>query len=532
MHVDHDTTAMDPVVHERRWKILGVLCLSLLVVMIANTSMNVALPVLSRDLGATSSDLQWFVDAYSLVFAGLLFTAATLGDRFGRKGTLQAGLVVFGLSAAAAAALVGSPGQLIAVRAIMGIGGALVMPATLSILTNVFPREERAKAVGLWAGISGGGTALGPVLTGFLLEHYSWHAVFAVNIPFVLVAFVAVAVLVPRSRNPERTPIDVLGAALSTIGLSSVVYAVIEAPHHGWLAPETLLVAGGGFLVMGAFVLWELRAAHPMLDVRLFKIPAFGVSSLTLTLVFFALMGTFFSVSLLLQLVYGYSPLEAAVRMLPVSVVMVAVAPRAAGLVARYGKRVVVTVGMGTLAAGIATMSTLDARSPYLQLLAALALTAAGMALAMAPTTDLLMSAVPRAQAGMGSAMNDTTRELGGSLGVAVFGSLLASRYASQLAPSLDGLPERVRDASTESLAGALGVAGRAGGERGADLAAAARDAWMSGFSTSLVIAAVIVASASVLAWIALPDAAHDDELVAEPPSDGALEAELALAEA
>ncbi|MGE3619527.1 MAG: MFS transporter [Acidimicrobiia bacterium] len=521
----------DPEIHRRRWKILGVLCLSLVVVMVANTSMNVALPTLSAEVGASQSDLQWLVDAYSLVFAGLLFTAGTLGDRFGRKGFLQAGMAVFGLSALAATLFADSPGQLIAIRAVMGVGGALVMPATLSILTNVFPPHERAKAVATWAGISGGGTALGPVLSGFLLEHYSWHAVFAVNVPVVAVSLVAVSLIVPRSRNPHRTPIDVVGAVLSTVGLSTIVYALIEAPTHGWLSAETVGVLAGGLAVMAVFALWELRAPHPMLDVRLFRIPAFGVSSLTLTLVFFALMGTFFSVSLLLQLVYGYTPLGSAVRMLPVSVVLVLVAPRSARLVARFGKSNVVTAGMLLLGMGMATMATLTSSSPYVQLLVALGLSAAGMGLAMAPTTDLLMSAVPRAQAGMGSAMNDTTRELGGSLGVAVFGSLLASRYAHELAPTVQALPDAARDAATSSLAGALGVAERAGGSAGATLGQAARDAWMSGFSISLTVAAAIVAAAALLAWRALPDAAHDsDALAVEPPE--VLPGDPALAEA
>ncbi|MCU1345326.1 MAG: transporter, partial [Acidimicrobiia bacterium] len=254
---------IDPATYARRWTILGVLCLCLLVVMIANTSMNVALPILSRDLGASQSQLQWLVDAYSLVFAGLLFTAGAMGDRFGRKGILQLGLLVFALSAAAAAIFVDSPTQLIVVRAVMGLGGALVMPATLSILTNVFPREERARAVGLWAGISGGGTAIGPVLTGFLLENFSWHAVFAINIPFVVIAMIGVSRLVPRSSNPHHDPIDVVGAVLSAVSLTSVVYALIEAPQNGWLSPATLLIAGGGLVVMAIFALWELRAEHP-----------------------------------------------------------------------------------------------------------------------------------------------------------------------------------------------------------------------------------------------------------------------------
>jgi EmrB/QacA subfamily drug resistance transporter len=507
-----DDREMDPAIHARRWRILGVLCLCLLVVMIANTSMNVALPILSRDLGASSSQLQWLVDSYSLVFAGLLFTAGAVGDRFGRKGILQAGLAVFALSSGLAATIVDSPNQLIAARALMGVGGALVMPATLSILTNVFPSHERAKAVGLWAGISGGGTAIGPVLTGLLLEKFSWHAVFAVSIPFVAVAMAAVGQLVPRSRNPERTPIDMVGAVLSTVALTSIVYALIEAPHRGWLSAETLAVAGGGLVMMAVFALWELRIDHPMLDIRLFRIPAFGVSSLMLTLVFFALFGSFFSMALLLQLIYGLSPVASAVRLLPVSVIMMVASVWATRLVARFGKRAVVSGGMACLGIGMGLMTTLGTGSSYPHLLVAIGFVATGMAMAMSPTTDLLMSAVPRARAGMGSAMNDTTRELGGSLGVAVFGSLVASVYASDVTASIAALPADQQQVAKASLAGGLGIAERTSGATGRALADAVREAWMSGFRLSMMIAGAIVIAAALLAWAALPDSAHDHE--------------------
>lgn len=523
--IDHDPSttqdlSLDPEILARRWTILGVLCLSLLVVMLANTSMNVALPVLSQNLGASATDLQWIVDAYSLVFAGLLFTAGTIGDRYGRKMVLQVGLAVFGLATLIATLLVDTPGQLIATRAVMGLGGALVMPATLSILTNVFPREERAKAVAMWAGISAGGTALGPVLSGFLLEHYSWNSVFAINIPVIAMTLVAVWRLVPSSRNPYEAPVDVRGALLSIVGVSALVFAIIEAPNHGWLAPETLLVAALGLGALGAFTWWELRAEHPMLNVRLFKIPAFGVSSLTLTLVFFTLMGIFFSVSQLLQLVFGYSPLDAAVHMLPVSVVMVIVAPQSPRLVQRFGRRAVVSGGMLAMAVGLAILSQLDVESSYLLLLLGLIVMAGGIAAAMSPTTDLLMSAVPREHAGMGSAMNDTTRELGGSLGVAVFGSLLASRYVHELSPVLTGLPEAGRSAAEDSLGGALRVASEIGGSAGEGIAAAARDAFMSGFSLSLVIGTFVIAATAVLAYKGLPDTAADDETVEHEVED------------
>lgn len=500
---------IDPAIYARRWWTLGALCLSLLIVIIGNTALNVAIPTLSRVLGASNSQLQWMVDAYSLVFAGLLFTAGTLGDRFGRKGMLQSGLLLFGLATAYSAFVATSATDLIFGRVAMGVAGAMIMPATLSILTNVFPRRERARAVSIWAGISGSGAAIGPLLTGFMLEHFSWHAVFSVNIPFIVIALGAGFLVVPRSRGNEGSALDPLGAVLSAVGLSTVVFALIEGPNYGWLSPTTLAVAVAGLAVLAVFVWWELRVDEPMLDVRLFGIPAFGTSALVLTLVFFSLMGMFFSMSQLMQLVWGYSPLGSAVRMLPVSVVMVLVAPRSAALAARFGKRKVVAGGMASTAVGVLVMSFVSVTPSYLILLVGIAVMAGGIALAMSPTTDLLMSAVPREKAGMGSAMNDTTRELGSSLGVAVFGSLLASRYAHALTPSITALSGAPRELTVGSLGGALQVAGSLG-QDGSALAAAAKDAWVSGFRLSLIVGAIVVAVAAFIANRFLPDQAHD----------------------
>lgn len=512
-----DTFGIDPEVYRRRWWSLAVLCLSLLIIMIGNTSLNVALPSFSAQLGATNAQLQWMVDGYSLVFAGLLFAMGNFGDRYGRKGIMQIGLVVFGVATAYAGFYAETAEQIIGSRVVMGVGAAMVMPATLSIITNIFPPHERAKAVAMWAGISGAGAAIGPLLSGFVLEHGEWNHVFAINIPFIIVALALGAIFVPRSRGEHSAPLDILGGVLSAVGLSALVYAIIEAPHNGWLSVSTMGVGTLGVLALLGFVLWELHTDSPMLDVRLFRIGGFGVSALVLTMVFFALMGSFFSMSQLLQLVWGYSPLEAAVRLLPISVVMMLIAPQSAKLAARFGKSRVVAVGMWCIAAGILTISRTSVEPRYYLLLAGASVMAAGMALAMAPTTDLLMSTVPREQAGMGSAMNDTTRELGGSLGVAVFGSLLASQYVQGLGEMVDAAPAEAREVVTGSLAGALRVAEAAPSNVGPSLHDAALTAWTDGMGFSLTVAGVVVALAGAVAWFFLPDSASD----VQGPGDG-----------
>ncbi len=507
-------------VYARRWYTLGVLCLSLIVVMVGNTALNVALPVLARDLSATNSQLQWMVDSYSLVFAGFLFTAGAIGDRFGRKGILQAGLVLFGAASLYAGTLAETATALIVARAFMGLAGAMIMPATLSILTNIFPTKERARAVGIWAGVSGAGVALGPLLTGFVLEHFSWHAVFLINIPLIVITLLTGVFLVPRTADPEHTHLDPVGAGLSIVGLVSLVYAIIEGPHHGWTSAMTLGIGALGLLALGLFVLWELHHKNPMLDVRLFKIPAFGISSLTLTLVFFALMGIFFNMSQLLQLVFGYSPLESAVRMLPVAFTIMIAAPLSPRLVEKFGKRRVVAAGMLLVAIGTFSLSLIGLDSPFIALAGCMVLVAMGMGTAMSPTTDLLMSAVPKNRAGMGSAMNDTTRELGGALGIAVLGSILASQYSNRIAPVVAQVPESAKSFVEQSLAGALAVAEQAGAA-GEPLVRASKEAWLGGYRYSLIIGAIMIAIAAIIAYRGLPDSAADEEI----PEEGNFEA-------
>jgi EmrB/QacA subfamily drug resistance transporter len=480
-----------------------------------NTALNLALPKIAEGIGLSSSAMQWIVDIYSLVFAGLLFTTSTVGDRFGRKGVMQLGLLIFGLASGYAAFVASSAGGLIVARGVMGLAGAMIMPSTLSILTNVFPAHERAKAIAVWSGIAGGGAALGMILNGFILEHFSWHAVFVLNLPLAVGALAVGAAIIPTSKDPKGGRIDLLGAVLSTAGVATLVYSLIEAPTHGWLSGETIAFGLGGLVALGLFVLWQLRSREPMLDVRLFAKPAFGVSSLTLTLVFFALMGIFFSISQLFQLIMGYGTFESALRSSPIFLALILVAPQAPAIAKRIGTRRTVAGGLVLVAAGIGILSQLADVPSYAHVAAGMVVMAVGMALAMSPTTGLLMSAVPRNRAGMGSAMNDTTRELGGSLGIAVLGSVMASTYAAHVGKAVVGMPAQAAAAVKSSLAGALTVAGQTG--NGA-LAATAKSAFMSGLTLAMVVGAVIILVAAALAFVGLP---ADEPLLVEPAAEG-----------
>jgi len=493
-----------PEVHARRWLILGVLCLSLMIVIIGNTSLNVALPTLAAELDASTSQLQWMVDSYALVFAGLLFTAGTLGDRYGRKGALQAGLFVF-LIGAAVAATADTAATVIVSRGVMGVAAAFVMPSTLSILTNVFPAHERPKAIAIWAGISGGGAALGPIASGWLLEHFFWGSVFLVNVPFILAAIVAGAFLVPRSKDPAEQPLDVPGALLSIVGLAALVYAIIEAPHLGWLSAETLATFGLAGAAIVAFGIREKRARYPMLDLSLFRDRRFSVASAGITLTFFAMFGTFFLMAQYLQMVLGYTPFQSGLFQLPFAFIMMLVAPRVPSLVARFGAARVVPVGLSVTAFGLLAFSTIQVDSSLPMVYLCVLPLGLGMAITMTPLTTLIMSSVPLGRAGVGSAMNDTTRELGGALGVAVLGSVVTSQYTSGLAGVLGQLPDQARAVADSGLAGALAVAGGVGGTQGELLADAAKQAFVDGLNLAAAIGSVVVFLAAAAAWRLLP---------------------------
>ncbi|MCU1370519.1 MAG: drug resistance transporter, partial [Ilumatobacteraceae bacterium] len=414
----------------RRWIALGVLCMSLLVVGLDNTILNVALPRLSADLDATTSQLQWIIDGYTLVFAGLLLTTGSLGDRYGRRSALSAGLLVF-VAGSIASAFATTPELLIATRSIMGVGAALIMPATLSLLTNIFTDPtERAKAIGIWAGVSGIGVAIGPMLGGWLLEHFSWGSVFLVNVPVVAIALPAGYFLLPDSKAANSPKLDVLGALLSIVALVSLVWAIIEAPAKGWTSPSVLGAFALGAATMAVFIWWQTTTDHPMLDIKFFRNPRFSAANLAVTLTFFAMFGSMFVITQFMQFVLGYTPLEAGIRSVPLALMLMVVAPQSTRLVRRVGTKLVVAGGLATVAIGLGVASTATPELGYVgRILPSQILLGLGIALAMAPATESIMGSLPRSKAGVGSAMNDTTRQMGGALGVAIIGSILATSY-------------------------------------------------------------------------------------------------------
>jgi len=501
---------IDPVVYRRRWWILAVLCLSLLIVFIGNSSLNVAIPTMARDLHATESQLQWIVAAYSLVFAGLLLTSGALGDRYGRKGILQLGLVIF-LCACVAATLSSETWQIITARAAMGLGAALIMPSTLSILVNVFPPHERTKAIATWAAVTGAAGAIGPVASGLLLNHFWYGAIFLINVPIVLIALAAGAVLVPKSRDPEEARLDPVGALLSIVGIVALVYGLIEAPERGWTAPATLVWFGIAAVVLLAFVLWELRTDEPMLDVRFFENRAFSTGTGGMILIFLSMFGVMFLLSQYFQLILGYSPLGAALRLLPTAPIMVIVAPLTPRLSARIGANRTVGLGMGLISLGLFSLRITAIDTPYPLILACLVCASSGFALAMSPMTASIMSAVPQRRAGAGSAMNDASRELGAALGVAVMGSLAASQYRGQVSDLTERLPAGLQDVAQSSIAGAVRVAAQLPGPLGDAVRTGASNAFIDGIHLAVTTGSLLALVAAILVVRYLPrEITHD----------------------
>jgi MFS transporter, DHA2 family, multidrug resistance protein len=526
----------DPDVHRRRWLLLGVMCLSLVLVVMSVSSLNVAAPRLQQDLHATATQLHWIIDSYGLVFAGLLLTAGALGDRYGRKGALLTGLGMFAVGLVVAG-LADSPGQVITGRAIMGAGSAFVMPATLSLITAVFPPEERAKAIAMWAGFAGAGAAIGPVVAGALLEGFWWGSAILVNLPVVAVAAAAVARWSPRSRDSQSTPLDVGGSVLALTGMLSLIYGIIEGADRGWTDTLVLGAFVSAAVLVTGFVAWELRARHPMLPMDLFRDRRFSVGSAAITFTFFCLFGFYFLSTLYMQYVLGYSPLVAGLGGLPAAGAMIVGAPRSAALAERFGPGRVIAGGLVTMAAGLAVFSTVGVDSAYPPVGIGFVLVGLGLAAAAAPATGLLMSAVPLDKAGVGSAMNDTTREFGAALGVAVFGTVVGSAYRSGFDVASTGAPADAARAADESIGAAFGVAQtlpRGGGA----LLAEAQSAFVDAFRLSNLLALAVAIAAAVAVLLTLraarPSATATREPEPEPDvsADSAIEPAFALADA
>ncbi|GHF54405.1 EmrB/QacA subfamily drug resistance transporter [Deinococcus metalli] len=483
--------------HPGRWWALAVACLALFVVTLDNLILNVALPTLARVFGTSASTTLWMVEAYSLMFAALLLTGGALTDRLGIRAALLWGLGLFGL-ASLAGAFAPNAALLIAARAAMGVGGALIMPGTLGLIKHLFDDRERPLAIGLWGATSSVGVAAGPLLGGYLLEHASWGAIFLVNVPIVVLGLLAAPVLIPVTQARRRTPVDVVGTLLSLCGIGGVVLGIIEGPKWGWTSPATLAVVLGGLALLLAFVGWERRTPHPMLDLRLFTRPAFRGGSVAVAVAFIAMAGFALILTQYFQYVLNYTPFQAGAATLPLAVTVLIASVLAGPLTTRLGTRAVVTGGLGLTALGLVLFTMLTPAVGYLPVALVVSLVAAGIGLAYTAATAAVLSAAPAEHAGSASSVNETAVELGNVLGVAVLGSALGAGYTS----ALRDLPAAWR-AARESFAQAQSVAATAGADGGA-LLERARSAFLTGVDVTLGIGAVLALLGAVLAFTQL----------------------------
>jgi EmrB/QacA subfamily drug resistance transporter len=499
--------------------VLLVVCASALIVNVDNTILNVALPTLVRDLHATSSQLEWIVDSYAMVFAGLLLVGGSLADRFGRKKFFLAGLGVFA-AGSIGAAVSGSVDLLIAFRALMGVSAALIIPASLSIVNDVFrDPSQRARAIGAWGATIGLGIAIGPIAGGLLLAKFWWGSIFLVNVPIVVAAFVGALVLVPDSKNPAAKRPDPVGAVLSIVGLGLLLWGIIEGPTRGWTSPEVLGAGIAGCAVVGSFVAWEARSRHPMLELRLFRDRRFSVAAAAECLGVFGLLGALFVQTQFLQFDLGYSPLQAGLRILPMAGVLVVCALFAPVLGRIVGLKFTVAAGMAAIAGGLWQISTASTGgASYGGVLPGLLMLGVGAGLLLPTATNSVVGSLPQGDSGIGSAMNAVALQVGGALGVAVVGSVLSTRYEHHIGAALQGrhIPTAITNTILGSLGGALAVARSAGGATGALLAHAARASFMSGMEVSFVVGAAVAIAGVLIVLALLPTP------MSRPPAEGA----------
>src|SRR5215831_16468527 len=505
--------------------ILVALLLAAFLVNLDTTMVNVALPAMVRQLNATTTQLQWIVDAYNLVFAALLLTFGSLSDRFGRKGMLLAGLLVFG-AASLAGGFATSPAQLITARAVMGLGAAMTFPATLSLISNVFTeRRERARAIGLWGATGGVAIAMGPIVGGWLLERYSWAAIFIAMAPVAAAAVVLAALAVPASKDPDAAAVDIPGLVLSSAAMALLVFTIIEAPAHGWTAARSLAGFAGSAVLLAAFIAWERRAAQPMLDVRLFRNMRFSAASGAVTVSFFTLFGFIFLITQYFQFVRGYGPLSAGVRLLPVALSVAVGSVAGTQLAVRAGTKLIVTIGLAAMAGFYGWVAaTISATLGYGVIAAQMVVYGLGLGLTSAPATESIMGAVSRAKAGVCSAVNDSTRLIGGTLGVAIIGSVYASVYASRLTATMPAaVPAPVAAIAHQSIGAAYAAAGKIAAlghpALGQALQHASTNAFLRGLTVGAIVAGAVAAAGALLAALFLP---------AQPATSTAYQAETA----
>ncbi len=511
--------------HPRRWVILAVMCLSLILVVAAVSSLNLAIPEIRNALDASGTELLWIVDSYALIFAGMLLFAGALGDRFGRREALVVGLVIV-IVTSIGASLADTSIQLIVWRGIMGVGAALIMPATLSIITVVFKREERSRAIAIWTAFAGAGGALGLLAGGVLLENFEWGSVFFVNVPIAAVALIAVVALVPTSRDTQHRALDMTGAVLSIAGLFVLLFGIIEGPERGWTDPLTLVSFVFAGILIGGFIIWELRTPYPMLDPRFFKIRKFSMGSLSITLIFLTMFGFFFLIVQFFQFAQGLTPLQAAIRTLPMTGVFFVMAPISVTLAKKFGARVTIPAGLVLAAAGFALFGIVDAESSYGIVVIPILVMGAGMATLMPPASEGIVSSLPSDKAGVGSAVNDTTREVGGAIGIAIMGSLLAIGYRNNLGDATAGLSGEDAHLAEDSIGFALSVASRLPEAEGSSLISAATSAFTDGMSMSFFFAAGLVLVTAVVVAKFYPGKDEVEGSAPEPVAEKAPEPE------
>ena len=491
--------------HENRWIILGIMSLSLVVVMLNNVTLNVALPELSKDLQADNTDLQWIVDSYALIFGGTLLVMGALGDRFGRKRALQLGLVLLGLASTAAAFYADSSNDVILARAAMGFGAALIMPATLSLVIVVFPREERGKAIGIWTMMAGIGAPIGLILGGWAVENYDWQTVFLINIPIILLALLLGLIFVPNSKDMKRTPLDPIGAVLSIAALGTILYAIIEAPTLGWTSSEILTIGGLGLVLTYFFIQWEKRSEYPMLPIGFFRFNGFSLGLIAIMMASFVMFSFMFTQMLHFQLVRNHSALEAAMRFLPLPLGLMPAAANSDKLVAKFGSNNVISMGLVLMTVAMVVFTTIEIDSEYIRLAGIFLLLGFGMGLTLAPATTVVMDSVPFDKVGVGSATNDASREIGGALGIAIGGSILNEYYQRNMV-----IPEGLELGSIplESFPAAMKIGEDLlanGNELGLVLIENAQYAFMEGMLASASVMGVIAIVNAILVKLYMP---------------------------